>query len=1030
MSIDGLNKLNVLFAAIESKKIQAKGKKNNLSQSSFLQIISDFFEKNKNTILDIINNDEKKTKLINKSLKYINSSIIFAENEKSCIVQIFRKTVLSCKDQLFSIQCGDGKIIFLEKSSFEEVSNFLSDVKNNFKIDRERTTITLLKSNFSSAVMALLIKLLDKRKRKSIKKIVDDASEGELNLLFNFLKLAAKENNYRAQYLMALCSQEGIGVEKNLANAIKLYEKIAQEGDVEAQSNLGVALHDIKATKLAQMWFERAAKQGDPVGQYNLASYLYQGTGGILDPQKAFELFEEAAKQGHPGAKYCVAAILIEESDRREDHVKAIKLLEESANQGYDTALNYLGTCFQEGKCVTKNLVSAFKLYEQAAKNGDVDAQYNLGICFQEGKGVTKNLFSAFKWYKEAAKQGHALAQHNLGICELAMRQGDACTEKSSDSIIAEHSKQIKAKSNRKEDVPSNSRPSNSNSRIESRDNYIKKEPTPTLLTSPAIKTNEESVREVKTEKPSILTEEQKKSWDEAFKSLQEKYTDLTICWNEQDCILSFSQDGKWLLKNNAKKATTREVIPNTKMKEKFLSRMKFYLNDEGITSTLLPNKKEAASLKIKIPCFGNQALEWKDFNNNFFDSIQNLLPVNQNLPASEAKEKLPEITMFQKKKKSNNNDEIKIDESCKSQTIDGGKIIALISNIAQILHDEEGWLKIKCIRIKDHKFIIPYAIDGRFSINTPKGFTNIVNFFKCIATTLNKHVKRDDFVKIVGINHFYKLIFNFNHYSLEALQKEIGALQKLFQDQITKVQGGVILSPLSVEDDSQFLKKFASKTEEKANPKNAQALQLVGSNTLASPFIFVNTAHEDNFKFHLAALADNPGSVLSENQVIHYLSYLLHLTRLFDLLSHNFHDESSRVVFKNLRDAIRHSHFDYQTIYKMLNPFVMACIQGDTKKLELEIKNISIELGESKKQKFQSKDDIWDRQIKELKKISGKVDGLLEIKRQDALLFCCSINGKFKNKEHNHRVLYRDLGHRGFSTFYQDLREKLWKLV
>lgn len=81
----------------------------------------------------------------------------------------------------------------------------------------------------------------------------------------------------------------------------------AARGDADAQAYLGRCyLHgwDEFPTDLdrARVWFQRAAAQGDPDGQFNLA-YLHEtGEGVPEDEDEAYRLYSLAAAQGHEGA--------------------------------------------------------------------------------------------------------------------------------------------------------------------------------------------------------------------------------------------------------------------------------------------------------------------------------------------------------------------------------------------------------------------------------------------------------------------------------------------------------------------------------------------------------------------------------------------------------------------------------------------------------------------------------------------------------------------------------------------------------
>ena len=57
--------------------------------------------------------------------------------------------------------------------------------------------------------------------------------------------------------------------------------------------------------KMARLWVEKAAEQGDPNAQFNLGAMHHLGEGGLpLSKEKARLLYEKAAEQGYANAQY------------------------------------------------------------------------------------------------------------------------------------------------------------------------------------------------------------------------------------------------------------------------------------------------------------------------------------------------------------------------------------------------------------------------------------------------------------------------------------------------------------------------------------------------------------------------------------------------------------------------------------------------------------------------------------------------------------------------------------------------------
>ncbi len=95
----------------------------------------------------------------------------------------------------------------------------------------------------------------------------------------------------------------------NYFNALREWEPLAEQGNVQAQYRLG-CLHakdpDGNMAKAAS-WFHRAAKQGLAEAQFELGHLLEKGQGLPKDEKTAAYWYQAAASQGIRGAQYSLA---------------------------------------------------------------------------------------------------------------------------------------------------------------------------------------------------------------------------------------------------------------------------------------------------------------------------------------------------------------------------------------------------------------------------------------------------------------------------------------------------------------------------------------------------------------------------------------------------------------------------------------------------------------------------------------------------------------------------------------------------
>jgi TPR repeat protein len=178
----------------------------------------------------------------------------------------------------------------------------------------------------------------------------------------------------------------------------------------------GYAAYKEKDYQTAITWFNKAAEQGDANAQYNLGIMYVDGLGVKKDYLQAATWYRKAAKQGHASARYNLGVMYENGQGVKKDYVQAIAWYRKAAEQGQANAQYNLAFMYKNGQGVKKDYVQAVAWYRKAANQGHASARYNLGVMYYGGQGTEKDDIQAVTWFRKGAEQGDARAQSLLGF--------------------------------------------------------------------------------------------------------------------------------------------------------------------------------------------------------------------------------------------------------------------------------------------------------------------------------------------------------------------------------------------------------------------------------------------------------------------------------------------------------------------------------------------------------------------------------------------------------------------------------------
>ena len=132
------------------------------------------------------------------------------------------------------------------------------------------------------------------------------------------------------------------GVEQNFAEAARWYHKLAQQGDVRAQTTLGLMYsrgYGVKKDpQAANRWWSFAAAANDPGAQYNLGLSYANGDGVPQDYVQAAKWYDKAAQRTHVQAQHNLGMLYYEGKGVAKDPLRAYFWVKVAALQGDDLA--------------------------------------------------------------------------------------------------------------------------------------------------------------------------------------------------------------------------------------------------------------------------------------------------------------------------------------------------------------------------------------------------------------------------------------------------------------------------------------------------------------------------------------------------------------------------------------------------------------------------------------------------------------------------------------------------------------------
>lgn len=229
------------------------------------------------------------------------------------------------------------------------------------------------------------------------------------------LRAKASAGSAEAQRQLAMCYQDGIGVDQDHSSCVYWYTQAATQGDAIAINNLadkyehGFGVEQDLNRALALYW--QAADLNIVAAWYSLGGMYRDGRGVPKDTDKALEWMKRAARHDFLDARNQEIALLRERSSA---FMAEGQQLLQQASQAEVSTLYDVATHVYEPK-VPETMPLAFALYLAAADRGHSESQLQVGFRYRRGLGVAVDEAQAIDWYLKAAAQDNVNALSDLG---------------------------------------------------------------------------------------------------------------------------------------------------------------------------------------------------------------------------------------------------------------------------------------------------------------------------------------------------------------------------------------------------------------------------------------------------------------------------------------------------------------------------------------------------------------------------------------------------------------------------------------
>jgi len=220
---------------------------------------------------------------------------------------------------------------------------------------------------------------------------------------FERFREKAEKGDADAQVFVGHSYANGLGVEKDMGQAMSWYRKAALQGHAQTQCDIGVRyLYGLGVPKdeIEAYAYFALAETSNELARKNLAFLQNQ----LSNDNRLLGIKRKKELQNEMAASRAGKVVVGGQAERL----------------GYQLSQSNSASSEEKLRKDSEDDRAKAEGYRAKAEAGDARAQYFLGYSYFNGRGVVKDVDESFKWYRKSAEQGDAGAQLALGGCYFA----------------------------------------------------------------------------------------------------------------------------------------------------------------------------------------------------------------------------------------------------------------------------------------------------------------------------------------------------------------------------------------------------------------------------------------------------------------------------------------------------------------------------------------------------------------------------------------------------------------------------------